>query len=351
MDNRLAGLTRANALEILAAFKLDRLGLFRHLAKFLACFPARRLSRRILRFDDLVGQQGWAAAGRYMLNEFSGTTSIEGRRHVPRRGALLVVANHPGMVDAMAIAVALECRPDLKIVASERNIFQFIPNVRSRLFFVRPQAGIQTGLLRDATKHLRQGRALLTFPAGTIEPDPSLRVADPLSHWSDSAELLVRLVPETVVLPIAVSGVISRTAHQHRIPRCFADQKEREWAAATLQILCPRLRDTQTRVVIGEPIASEECARRSAICAAMTALLARVAEPYDQNPTAKIDLSTNLLQVAARGQLVSGSQECRQRTVPSCAAPITPSTLLKKPGRSCSALIPSSSCRPTHSSG
>jgi hypothetical protein len=292
MDDRLAALTRANALEILAAFKLDRLGRFRHLALFLAGFPARRLSRHILRFDDLAGRQGLAAAGRYMLHEFSGTTSIEGRWHVPRRGPVLVVANHPGMVDAMAIAVALDCRPDLKIIASERELFQFIPNVSGRLFFVGPRTKSRSGLLREAANHLRQGRALLTFPAGTIEPDPSIRVEDPLAGWSDSAELLVRLVPETVVLPVAVSGVISRHAHEHRIARCFANPKEREWAAATLQVLYRRLRDSQTRLVIGEPIVSGERGGRAAIHEAMASLLARVAKPHDESPTAKADLGT-----------------------------------------------------------
>lgn len=274
MEDNFTLLTRANAREILAAFKLDHLGPFNALAEFLAGFPARRLSRHILRFDDLVGQNGLAAGGRYILDEFTSSTHIEGQQHVPRCGPLLAVSNHPGMVDAMAIWVALECRPDLKIIASEREILRLIPNIRSRLLFVNPRTGTQSGLLRDATKHLQQGRALLTFPAGAIEPDPSVRVLGPLTGWSDSSELLVRLVPETKVLPIAVSGVISRTAHQHRVAKLFAVPKEREWAAATLQVLCRHLRDTHTRVVIGEPIIwSQKFCQRAAIQSAMASLL------------------------------------------------------------------------------
>jgi hypothetical protein len=123
---------------------------------------------------------------------------------------------------------------------------------------------------------------LLTFPAGTIEPDPSVRFVNPSADWSNSSELFVRLVPETLVLPIAVSGVISRTAHQHRIAMCFADPKEREWAAATLQILCRRLRDTQTRVVVGEPV-SGRFSQRAAIHAAMDSLLARANNRHNEN--------------------------------------------------------------------
>jgi 1-acyl-sn-glycerol-3-phosphate acyltransferase len=285
MDDSLTLLTQANAREILAAFKLDRLGPLQPLAQWLASFPARRLSRQILRFDDIVGEHGLAAAGRYLLDEFTGSTHIEGRSHVPRRGPLLAVANHPGMMDAMAIWVALERRPDLKVIAYEREILRLIPNVRSRLLFVNTCAGNRSGLLREAAGHLRRGGALLTFPAGSIEPDPAVRVAEPLAGWSDSSELLVRLVPETMVLPIAVSGVISTTAHGHRLAARFADPKEREWAAATLQVLFRRLRDTHTRVVIGEPIAAGRVGQRAAVHAAMASLLAQVSNRHEESLT------------------------------------------------------------------
>src|SRR5690606_37201749 len=166
---------------------------------------------------------------------------------------------------------------DLKIIASEREILRLIPHIRSRLLFFSPHAGNRSGWLRDAASHLRPGGALLTFPAGTIEPDPTLRnAADTLASWSDSSELLVRLVSGTIVLPIAVSGVISRRAHQHCIAKCFSDPKERDCVAATLQVLFRHLRDTQTRVVVGEPILPGQCSQRATIHTAMASLLARI---------------------------------------------------------------------------
>ena len=175
MDENLTLLTRVNAKEILAAFKIDRLGRFQPLAEWLASFPARRLSRQILRFDDLVGKHGLAAAGRYILDDFTCSTHIEGQQHVPRCGPLLGVANHPGMVDAMAIWVALEHRPDLKIIASERELLQLIPNIRSRLLFVDPSKGksITTAARRSKPSATRWGLAHLpsrndrTGPVGT----------------------------------------------------------------------------------------------------------------------------------------------------------------------------------------
>jgi 1-acyl-sn-glycerol-3-phosphate acyltransferase len=286
MDDRLSQLSRANAREILAAFKLDRLGPFQPVAEWVAGFPARRLSRQILRFDEIVGKHGLAAGGRYLLDEFTGSVRIEGQRHVSRCGPLLAVANHPGMMDAMAIWVALERRPDLKIIAFEREILRLVPNVRRRLIFVSACASGGSGALREAAGHLRRGGALLTFPAGSIEPDPALRAAVPLAGWSDSTDLLVRLVPETIVLPIAVSGVISTTARRHRLATRFADPKERDWAAATLQVLFRRLRDTHTRVVIGEPIAPGRRGQRAAMHDAMAGLLGRVGSRGEKGPGA-----------------------------------------------------------------
>jgi hypothetical protein len=99
--------------------------------------------------------------------------------------------------------------------------------------------------------------------------------------WSNSSDFLVRAVPQTRVLPIAVSGVISKTAYQHRIARRFTDPKEREWAAATLQVLCWRFRDTQTRVAIGEPMAVEHLTDEAGIDAAMAPLLAVVGRRHE----------------------------------------------------------------------
>ena len=193
-------------------------------------------------------------------------------------GPLLAVSNHPGVVDAMAICVALG-RSDLKIIASEREILQLLPGVSSRLLFVEQWAGSRPGLLREAARHLRQGGSLLNFPAGTIEPDPQLRASDTLGDWSSSSELLVRLVPETMVLPIAVSGVISRAAHRHPIARHFVDPAEREWAAATLQVLCRHLQRAEVRIVIGKPIPMGHDSQGVTLRTSMAALLARASDP------------------------------------------------------------------------
>ncbi len=127
-----------------------------------------------------------------------------------------MVANHPGLFDALALFAAIG-RDDLATLAARRPLFDALPNVRRRLLAIEP--GAAGGLaLRRALHHLRRGNALLHFPAGRIEPDP--RVAPPgtplLQPWKPGLDVLLaaaaRTCPDLRVATALVSGVISRRA-------------------------------------------------------------------------------------------------------------------------------------------
>jgi len=251
--SQLDALTELNARDLVTAFKLDRLSHIRGLIDLLARIPARRFSRQVLAFDQQVADYGLAVAGRSMLDLFARRFTIIGQEHVPASGPLLIVSNHPGMVDVMALWAGLECRPDLKIIAADRELLRVLPHACKHLLFVPEHSGARTGLLRAAANHMRRGGALLTFPAGKIEPDPTVRpgAVESLNHWSSSTALLTRLAPEAQVLPAAVGGVISASALQNPLINLFRERRDRDWAAATLQVLLPAYRDTHTRVAFG----------------------------------------------------------------------------------------------------
>ena len=189
---------------------------------------------------DAAARDGLAAAAEVVLPRYSGTVTIRGGDQVPASGPLVVVANHAGTVDAPALWRLLAARDDLRIIALERPILRTIPNIAARLLYVRDDAHGRTGLVRRAAEHLRSGGALLTFPAGTIEPDPVHRLDDAvasLASWGPAVELLVRLAPGTAVLPVGVAGVISQRMLRHPLARWRATPEDRELAAATLQVL------------------------------------------------------------------------------------------------------------------
>ena len=92
---------------------------------------------------------------------------------IPAEGPILLTANHPhGALDGLLLAeLVRRVRPDVRLVA---NLFlQRIPELRDLCFFVDPvggphSAGRSHAGLRAAYAWLRQGGALVVFPAGAV---------------------------------------------------------------------------------------------------------------------------------------------------------------------------------------
>ena len=252
--DRLAAITRACVDDLLSAFGLGRRASLPRLPlELVARVPARRLAHQIAVYDGIVGESGLAAGGAWALERLSRGAAFEGRAHVPPEGPLLVVSNHPGLADAVALFAATP-RADLRVVAAERPLLEALPNTRRRLLTVAEAA--PGGVVRAATRHLRRGGAVLTFPGGRIEPDPAVQpgALAALERWSPSVDLFARLAPGLVVVPAVVSGVISPSALNNPLTRLRRLRRDREWLAATLQMLIPSLRDVCVRVEFGRPL-------------------------------------------------------------------------------------------------
>ena len=223
--------------------------------------------------DAAIARGGLAAAADVLLPRYAGTVTIRGTECVPPTGPLIVAANHAGTVDAPALWRLLAARDDLRIIALDRPVLRPGPHLASRLLLLTTDAAGRTGLVRQVTEHLRSGGAVLTFPAGTIEPDPVLRLRDALASlatWGRGVELFVRLVPGTAVLPVAVSGVISQRMLLNPLARWRATPEDRELAAATLQVLA-RDRSINPVLSVGEPLRGTP--RPGELRSAMTGLL------------------------------------------------------------------------------
>jgi putative hemolysin len=226
-------------------------------ARHLFGLPARRLARQATTYDAIVGHSGLAAGGAWALKRMSRRTEIVGGEMIPREGPLLVVSNHPGLADAVALFTALP-REDLRVVAAERPFLEALPNTSRYLCPFPETPGGRFRVVRAAARHLRDGGALLTFPAGRIEPDPAVLpgAQASLERWSASVDLFARLAPGLRVVPVIVSGVLSPAALGNPLTRLRRRRRDREWLAATLQILTPSLYDVTVRVEFGAPVAA-----------------------------------------------------------------------------------------------
>ncbi len=251
-------LTRINLDELIDSFGWTDQPVLSLALRLLFYRTAEAFSRELLEFDRQVGQGGFPLAARPMLQRYTTQVNVYAETNLPS-GSFLVLANHPGMADALSIFLALQ-RPDLHVIGLNRLFLHALPNVAQRLFFVPAEPEKRIGLIRRVSAFLRSGGAILTFPAGRIEPDPDLfpdEALISLNDWSDSAGLFLRLSPETPILPVVVRGVIWPPSLRHPLLRIKRTRQEKDKLAAALQLLAHLIRgmkDIHIRVQIGRPI-------------------------------------------------------------------------------------------------
>lgn len=275
----LADLTWLNIRDIVGAFGLGAGAPLRGLAELAARRPARRFAGHMLALDAAVGAAGLAAGGAWICSRYSRGVEVRGERPPPT-GPLLVAANHPGILDAAALFSALG-REDLRVLAIARPLLRALPNIASRLFAVGETAASRTAAVRAAARHLRAGGALLTFPAGRIEPDPLAQggAEATLGEWSESLDLFARLAGEATAQVAIVGGVLSPAALRHPLARLRRTPEQRLYLAAILQLLRPARHPVTVRVQLGRPMAAAGAPLSGRVTAEARRLIAAVARP------------------------------------------------------------------------
>lgn len=199
--------------------------------------PARTFAKFMLDFDAELGNCGLVGASLRALGHYVQDVRVFGLDRVPD-SAFLALSNHPGMTDTLALFAALN-RPALKVIALDRPFLMALPNMSRQLFFINDDPVSRIKLVRQVSAHLRTEGAVLTFPAGEIEPDPNIYpgAVESLKSWTDSVGVFVRLAPETVILPVLVRNVIWDKTANHLLLKIKKTRKEREKLAAALQLL------------------------------------------------------------------------------------------------------------------
>jgi len=217
--------------------------------------PARRFAQLAMGFDHRVGTQGLAAGSAWLLQRMTAGLDAHGAHHLPSSGPLLVLANHPGMTDTVALLAALAGRTDLRVIAADRPFLRALQHVTPSLILLPEGGGAPLQVLRAALAHLQRGGALLTFPAGCIEPDPATfgrrQALDSLQGWSDSMVLLARRVPQTRWLVALVSNVVSAQTQRHPLTALRRSAADKQKLAAALQVALPRYHRMLARVDFG----------------------------------------------------------------------------------------------------
>ncbi len=248
-----------NIHDLLVSFGLENLQKGRGALEAVFKPLAQHFARQMVAFDRMVGEVGLYPASIETLKNYIRRLEVEGQENIPPSGPVLVLSNHPGMTDTLVLFSSLPCA-DLRIVAAERPFLQSLTNISRRIIYVSDESSKRMSVVRTATNHLRQGGAILTFPAGVIEPDPATMpgAVASLEKWSESIAVFARLVPDVQLITAIVSGVIWPKTMNHPLTRLRRQPKDRELLGATLQAMVqatlPFFQPVPTRVIYSKPI-------------------------------------------------------------------------------------------------
>lgn len=130
--------------------------------------------------------------------------------HVPTRGPLVVVANHPfGAIEGIVLAQLLRrVRPDVRVMAN--FLLGKIPELRERFICVDPfgsekSTSYNMRPMREALRWLKDGGVLAVFPAGEVAHLDLKQRAIVEPEWSQTVARIVRRAGAPV-LPVYFDG-------------------------------------------------------------------------------------------------------------------------------------------------
>jgi hypothetical protein len=261
MTSNFETLTQINLDDLVSSFGWQDNRILASFLRFVFRKPAEIFARHMVEFDDTIGLHGIHAGGRSLLNRYVKDIRIFGADRIPE-SAFLALSNHPGMTDTVALFTALD-RKDLQIIALDRPFLNALPHTSRQLFYVHDDAAKRMTLVRQVSSHLKNGGALLTFPAGHIEPDPEVYegAVESLQTWTDSVGVFIRMAPEAAILPVLVRGVVAAKYANHWLLKIKGTKEKKEKLATALQLLGMIMfneKPVSVQVQIGRPIYAKD---------------------------------------------------------------------------------------------
>jgi hypothetical protein len=234
-----ADLRRAMSEELLVAAGVSRTGPLQALLRPLLWFPAHRFASLAAEFDRRVALHGLTEGMRWLLWRFVDDVHVYGREHIPASGPLVIVSNHPGSYDVLAIGAHLG-RDDLRIPASDVPILRQVRATAQYLIFTHlgEDSHARISAARDSVRHLRSGGALLVYAASKVEPDPAVLpgARAGLQDWLDSPVWLLRQVPDAVLVVTIVSKVLAPSCLRSPLTYLRREPRRKQFLAEAAQI-------------------------------------------------------------------------------------------------------------------
>lgn len=136
--------------------------------------------------------------------------SVVGAERVPTEGPLLVVANHPGVLDA---GVLLGCLPrPVRVVDSDEVLVPILDRALNLTGRIRTSAtGPDVVAMRSAVSALREGHSLAMFPEVRRADGTVARIGHEVAYLA--------LRSDAAVLPVAILGTATEGMAADALPK------------------------------------------------------------------------------------------------------------------------------------
>lgn len=264
MDNLVAHLSESLIDEIVAAVGLPTTTLTHTIFWHLFRKITDRLAYLGASFDQIIKERGLPAASAWALTHFCNDMQVHGADLIPDQGPLLVVSNHPGTYDALAIYANLEGH-NTRSVSSVIPFLDLLPNAR-QCFLFTPRDNVRERMLvlRRAIKHLQEGGTVIYFGSGHRDPDPTVYpgAEGAIDHWLSVFDTFFKYVKDLKLLPMIVSGVVSPKWVNHPITwfrrKQIDKQRLSEFCQVITQLRKPGSLMMTPRISVGVPFSEHD---------------------------------------------------------------------------------------------
>jgi hypothetical protein len=226
--------------------------------------PAQRFAGLAAEFDRQIDKHGFSSAVRWLTPRFAQDVAVTGTERIPLDGPLLIVSNHPGAFDGLVIVAQIR-RDDIKIIISDVPFTRGMEAAsRHMIYSTGDDLQERMSAVRQSLRHLKAGGALMLFPTGLVDPDPSFMpgAEHALGEWSNSLEFFLRQAPQTRLIPVIVSGVIGKKYYDNWLARRQKTVRSRQKVAEYFEIaklmVVQRNLDLSPRVTFGNPVTLAE---------------------------------------------------------------------------------------------
>lgn len=235
---------------------------------------------RLMEFDRRLKRDGVPPAMGWVLSRYYGGMSLIAGM-VPPSGPVLLAGNHPGLGDLPALSVAAG-RYDLVAVAKRRELTEEMSGVLGRCIVIDDSLRSRAEAVRSIVRTLRAGGAVVVYPAGEIERDPSVftTASEFLGKWPPVLDAIHRRLEReglrVPVVPVYTEGVHHVPPVLRRLVHAGRTQKSREGRAALSTMITRRARRYPVRIAVGEAVyleASQQAAQPRSITTMIRAAL------------------------------------------------------------------------------